>query len=160
MLTDDSACVASILRTYHTWRALEHYDKSWNLGFLELWSWAELSIGIIVGCLPSLPKFFRHVGPKFHRVCGTRSGHESSAVPHPPRPDTLHRVKRPFAKYGFGPSVSDPLDDPNIQGPHLHDKYFILDEFDASPPREMNLSATVGQPGGTATARDALEYRQ
>ena len=161
ILTDNRACVASIIRTYYTWQMFESYDLSWGLGPMGLCAWAEVSIGIMAGCLPSLPRFLKHVGPKIYRcICGTGSGRGSNAVPHPPRSDTVDRVKTPFAKYGFGTSVSDPLDDLSIPSPQPHNVYLILGGVDASPLREMNLSATVGQPGGTATARDALEYGQ
>ena len=154
-LTDDSACIASILRTCYIWQVFNPYDVSWELAPVALWTWVELSIGIIVGCLPSLPKFFQYIGPKIYRSGpGTASGRENVAASYPPRSNILNRVKRPFDKYGFGSSVSDPSDDPSIPRAQLHDKYFTLDEFDASPSRGLTLSTTAGQPGATTTARD------
>ena len=156
--TGDSACLASILRTYHIWQQFNTYDASWQLGRLAPWTWAELSIGIVVGCLPSLPKFFGHIGPKiYRRVSGTGSGREINAA-HVPKSKALNKVKRPFGKYGFGSIVSDPSDNPNIPRAQLHDRYLVLDEFDASPPRDPFGSATAGQPGGAVTARDRIEY--
>ena len=37
------------------------------------WAYAEISIGTIVSCLPVLPKFFRHFGPKVYSVLFTKS---------------------------------------------------------------------------------------
>ena len=33
---------------------------------MVLWAYAELSLGTIASCLPVLPKFFRHFGPKIY----------------------------------------------------------------------------------------------
>ena len=155
ILVDDSACVASIVRTYYSWRMFESYDTSWELGPVGLWSFAELSIGIMVGCLPSLPRFFQHVGPKIYRCIGViGSERKSSAVSHSPMLNALDRAKRPFAKYGFRSTISGPSDDSTIPRAQVHDKYFILDDIDASSTRVLR------QSGGTATARDFSEYGQ
>lgn len=33
---------------------------------MGLWTWAELTTGILVSCLPVVPRFFQHVGPKLY----------------------------------------------------------------------------------------------
>ena len=56
------------MRTYYSYQVPKSFDKSYNLELMGLWGWAELAIGIIVGCLPVTPKFFQHVGPKVLNV--------------------------------------------------------------------------------------------
>ncbi|KAL9636600.1 MAG: hypothetical protein Q9204_002196 [Flavoplaca sp. TL-2023a] len=33
---------------------------------MGLWTWAELTAGILVSCLPIAPRFFQHIGPKVY----------------------------------------------------------------------------------------------
>lgn len=156
ILTENSACVTSILRSYYTWRVVETRDTSWELLFMGLWTWAELSTGIIVGCLPALPRFFQHIGPKIYQS-RTRSGRESSAAPDTPNGNVLAKVKRPFAKYGAGPSVFDSWNDPYSTNAQLHDEYLSLDGIDVS--LSQGFSEPAGYSGqGIATARNDLEY--
>ena len=158
LLTENSACVTSVLRTYYTWQTVETHDTSWELLPMGLWTWAELSTGIIVGCLPTLPKFFQHIGTKIHRSkSGTGSGRESSAATDAHSTNILAKVKRPFAKYGVGPSVCDSWNDPYSANAQLHDEYLSLDGFD--PPLSQAFSASTGCPGqGITTVRNDLEY--
>lgn len=160
IITENSACVTSILRTYYTWRTVESSDTSWELLPMGLWTWAELSIGIIVGCLPALPKFFQHIGPKIHgSISGAGPGSESCPATDTSKAKVLARVKRPFAKYGVGPSVSDSWNDPYSPRAQLHDDYLVLDGFEGSLPQAKIFSARAESPGqGTATAREELEY--
>lgn len=72
-----SACLTSILRTYYTSRIAESPDVSRNVIIMGLWTWAEITTGIVVSCLPVIPKFFQHFGPKFFRALssfGSKSG--------------------------------------------------------------------------------------
>lgn len=61
------ACVASILRTYYTFRIAQGPDVTFNIVVMGLGGTAELNIGVVVSCLPVLPRFVRHFGPKFTR---------------------------------------------------------------------------------------------
>ena len=160
ILTENSACVTSILRTYYTWRTVKSSDTSWELLLMGLWSWAELSIGIIVGCLPALSKFFQHIGPKIHgSISGVLPGSEPCAAMDTSKAKALARVKKPFAKYGVGASVSDSWNDPYSPSAQLHDDYLVLDSFDGSLSQAKVFRATAEGPGqGTATAREELEY--
>ena len=161
-LPENSACVTSILRTYYTWIIVESPDTSWELLPMGLWAWAELAIGIIVGCLPTLPKFFQHIGDKIYgSVSASGPGRGSSPRIDTSKKSVLAKVKRSFAKYGVGPSVFDSWNDTYVPRTQLHDEYVILDGFDASLPKATVFSATTGNPGqGTATARVELEYGQ
>ncbi|KAL8658300.1 MAG: hypothetical protein Q9226_001116 [Calogaya cf. arnoldii] len=59
------ACITSIVRTYHTSES-ETGDVSYKLIIMGLWTWAELTAGILVSCLPVVPRFFQHIGPKVY----------------------------------------------------------------------------------------------
>lgn len=132
ILTRNSACMTPILRTYYTWRTVEMLDTSWELFLMGLWTWAELSIGLIVGCLPAIPKLFQHIGPKISRgSSGTRSGRESSAATNMPKADVLARVKISIAKDGAESSVSDPWNDRHRPRAQLCEEYYINWEIDA-----------------------------
>ncbi len=63
-----SACVTSVLRTYYTWKVVNEPDVSYNIVVMGLWTLAEVATGVIVSCLPVLPRFFRDIGPKVHRA--------------------------------------------------------------------------------------------
>lgn len=43
-------------------------DISWNIAIMGLWTWAEMSVGVLVCCLPVTPKFFSFVNPKFQSM--------------------------------------------------------------------------------------------
>ncbi|KXH60139.1 CFEM domain-containing protein [Colletotrichum salicis] len=59
--------------------SLEGFQDPTNDAFyLHMWSYIELSVGIIVACLPSTRQVWRHLVPKFLRLIGlgTLSHHE------------------------------------------------------------------------------------
>ena len=39
-------------------------DKTYHIMQMCLWNYAELATGVFISCLPVIPKFFQHVGPK------------------------------------------------------------------------------------------------
>lgn len=158
MLIQPSACVASILRTYYTWQTVESPDTSWELIPMGYWTWAELSVGIIVGCLLTLPRFLGHIGPKFCRSTGNGPDRGSEGVTNAPKVKVPARVNRPFAKFGVGPSVFDSWNDHHTTHGQLQDGYLALDEIDTPLPLAMTISASVQHSGlGAAIARDDLE---
>ena len=156
IFTEYSACVTSILRSYYTWRTVESLDTSWELLPMGLWTWAELSIGVIVGCLPTFPNFFHHISTKIHQgTSGSGPARESSAAAKSPKVELLARVKRPFA------SVSDSWNGQCSPRAQLYDEYVSLDGFDTSPPHVKSLDTPTGWPGqGIATVREDLENAQ
>lgn len=58
------ACIASIVRTYYTFKIALGPDVTYNVVVMGLAAAAELSIGVVVSCSPVLPRFFQHIGPK------------------------------------------------------------------------------------------------
>lgn len=47
---------------------------------MGMWGDAELSTGIIISCLPIMPKFFQHVAPKAWKALSFRSTLKKSSV--------------------------------------------------------------------------------
>ena len=141
---------------------METDDTSWELVPMGHWTWAELSIGIIVGCLPSMPKFFQHFGHKVHQsIHGAASEREaSSSTDTPPKGNVFARAKGSFAKYGVTISVSRvPNYDSYRPRPQLHDEYLTLDEFDPPLHRERATVTPNEHPcQNPATSGGDLEY--
>ena len=90
-----SACVTSILRTSYAWQITQSRDSSYNVARMSLWTHAEIAIGIIVNCVPVLPRFFHHFSPKVRATFASKSkpGCSSSSnlrqarsLPPPPPP--------------------------------------------------------------------------
>ena len=72
-LTRFSACMSSVLRTYYTWRIVQSPDVSYYMIPMGLWTYAEISTGVFISCVPVMPRFFQHVVPKMTRAMTTRS---------------------------------------------------------------------------------------
>ena len=158
----NSACVTSVLRTYYTWRVVESHDINWELLPMGLWTWAEISIRIIVGCLPTLPRFIQHIRTKIDlKLSGSGPGRAASAVALPPKANVLASIRRHFGKYGVGRSITDSWNDPDMPRSQYREDYLILDNFDATPLQKEHLNTLTGRPGQhMATAREDLEYAQ
>lgn len=62
------ACISSILRLYYTWKIVASPDVTYHMVQMGLWTYAELAIGVIISCLPVIPKFFQHVGPRVSAI--------------------------------------------------------------------------------------------
>ncbi len=58
------ACICSIMRVVSTVLLVRDKDLTFRLEELGLWSSGEIASGIIAGCMPIVPQFVRHVGPK------------------------------------------------------------------------------------------------
>jgi hypothetical protein len=55
------------MRIVETFRIIDnepYADVTWHLGWMGLWSYAELALGIIVACALSLPKLAKHTRRK------------------------------------------------------------------------------------------------
>lgn len=59
-----SACVSSIMRMVNNIKFSTTDDVTFQLTPVALWTLAEITSGIVAGCLPVLPAFFRHFRPK------------------------------------------------------------------------------------------------
>lgn len=84
-----SACIAAVIRTYYTWKITQSTDFSYNLVPFGAWTYIELAIGIIISCLPVIPRFFQHFGPKLRATFSlstaskTNSSYGISLTPNP-----------------------------------------------------------------------------
>ncbi len=73
--------MTSIVRTYYTLRVVQLPDISYNLAVMGLWASTELTIGTIISCLPVLPRFFQHFGPKVCSIFSFTSKSENKSTP-------------------------------------------------------------------------------
>ena len=148
----------SIMRTYYTWQIAKSSDKSYLFAPFGLWSDAEFAVGIIIGCLPAMPRFFQVVGPKVCQMFQFRSRSISTSGNDPRdrskifNTDAVAKPKNPFAKYMTGSSTFESTNDPYAQ---LHGEYYTLDGLER-PQSQVNM---VAGPG-VATRREDLEYGQ
>ena len=142
------------MRTYYTWKIIASSDESYLLVPHGLWSLAELSAGIVVGCFPIMPRFFQHVGPRAYRIFKFGSGitksssYNQSARTELPRTDTFIKITNPSDRYDTGVSVPDEGTIPDAQ---IHGEQYMLDEL---PQVQARMPVGVGIP----TRRDDLEH--
>lgn len=151
----------SIMRTYFIWQLAESSDKSYMLAAFGLWSDAELSAGLFIGCCPVMPRFFQHVRPKISEAFSFSPKSVSNLSHHPKgRSNTptmnSRALKKPSPRYRFEVVFTESETDPYTQ---LHAEYYTLDESEASQRQAISASAPAQVPdAGTATRRGDLEY--
>ena len=127
--------MTSVVRTYYSYQVPKSSDRSYNLELEGLWAWAELTIGIIVGCLPVTPKFFQHVGPKVLNVIAFVSEsdvqsdmsptYDSKTTDEIPKTYSSTKSQRPLARYNVGSNISKAPTDTyypqtQLDSDHLH----------------------------------------
>ena len=54
------ACIASVFRTVYNFKLAQGPDVSFNVLVMALGALTELTMGIVVACLPVFPRFFQH----------------------------------------------------------------------------------------------------
>ena len=147
-----SACIASILRTFYSWRVAQSPDISYNVMLVGIWAWAEMAVGIIVSCLPIMPKFFQHFSPKIRRVLslstGTaeRGGATGESYP-------SHKHQNPFSRSSGRTRIPDVVDESFDLATRDKAQGATVKEYSIASP-----SDTVFTPEGrTATKREDLE---
>ncbi len=149
------------MRSYYTWRVVESSDTSYMFATFGIWSEAELSVGVITGCLPVMPKFFQHVGPKIYKMLSPGSTVTKNSTQNPRArskmsTDALAKVKGSLVRHSTRHITSESDNDPYAQ---LHGEYYTLDESEASKSRAKMTGVPIQPPGaGIATRRDDLEY--
>lgn len=158
------ACVTSILRTYYTWKIVRSPDITYNMIIMGLWAYAEITIGIIVSCLPVFPKFFKHVGPKIYgtfslgSLSGTLLRHKLRSTQNTDKTNTSSGIRQPFPRRGGENSIPKTWNDSYHSKAELKGEYITLDEYDIhqSTSAAMNgLTPTLAD--GPATKREDLE---
>ena len=161
-----SACITSVLRTYYTWKIVQSPDISYNMVPMGMWTYAELSTGIVISCLPVIPKFFQHVGPQIshaltfrHDKVTKESNNSGSSASDPVRGE---RLKLPSFKHTFASVVSSTRDG---DGDHelcsqlsLPKKEYVMLHEETAPPRRDSARDLVLMPQAkVATTGDDLE---
>ena len=156
--------MASIIRAYYTWIVARDTDYSYRLVALFLCAPAELAIGIIVGSLPVMPKFFQHASFKASEALsyGSKSavkpGQDSKGITNAHKANGLASIKRAFAKYKAGSDVTGSWGDLHYPRADHHGEYLTLTEFDLSSLQATGSLQPQALSGGTATRREDLEY--
>ena len=132
---------------------------------MGMWTYAELSTGIVISCLPVIPKFFQHVGPKLSsaltlRSKSTKDSRNESASAAPSDKVRAEKLKLPSFKHTFA-SVA-----PNTQKDDLEmydqetlpkGEYVQLDGETALPRRDSTRDLIQMATAKLATTRDDLE---
>ncbi|KAI9842248.1 MAG: hypothetical protein M1837_007393 [Sclerophora amabilis] len=77
-LTGLFACISSIMRLVESVRFSKTLDKTYASIPLGLWTIAEIGSGIICGCLPVVPRFYRHF---VHKVSTQQNSDRYNVTP-------------------------------------------------------------------------------
>ena len=154
--------MTSIVRTYYSFQPPKSSDRTYNLSLMGLWGWAELAIGIIVGCLPVMPKFVQHVGTRFFKTSSPRSragvrpahGLNDPAL----NANTFTKIQRPFTKDDKSSLWKSSTDSHNPQA-GLHGDFPTSFIHDSSTTDALSALEPAQLPGAmVATRRDDLEH--
>ena len=151
-----------MVRTYYSFQVPKSSDKTYNLELMGLWGWAELATGIIVGCLPVMPKFIQHVGPRFSQSLSLRHevspAHDLKAIDETLKANAFTKIQRHFTTYD-GPSISKSLTDSDSPQARLHGDYLTPFTVDPSVPDSIIALDPTHLPGAVITPRRGdLEY--
>ena len=150
------------MRTYTAWQVAQLDDTSYFLIKMGLWSWGEISAGILVSCFPVMPKFFQHFGPKTYAIFSSTfqsrasSGHKSGSTRAAPKIEGLYKFRQPLTKRGGGDSIPQLWKDPYSTRTQPDGDYITLDDLDKTSPRRANLLPQT-LVKGLATKQDDLE---
>ena len=135
---------------------------------MGMWTYAELSIGIVISCLPVIPKFFQHIGPKVSSALTIRSksggkgfGNESASSSPSDKARAKSKIKLPSIKDAFSSvkSNTEKDDDDEMYSQHrLPTKEYVqLREEIAIPKRNATRELIQMPAAKLATTRDDLE---
>ena len=156
--------MTSIVRTYYSYQVPKSLDRTYKLELMGLWGWAELTIGIIVGCLPVLPKFIHHIGAIVSRTFSFASKNGVSAAPglknniQPPKAHAYSKIQRPFAKH-IGSSISESSTDTYSPQARQYEDYLASDKYVSRSLSAITTHNPTHPPSVViATRRDDLEY--
>ncbi|KAL8993501.1 MAG: hypothetical protein Q9188_007315 [Gyalolechia gomerana] len=87
--TGTTGCVASSVRMGLYVKGLKGYsDPTWQTYPEQLWSYAEISAGIMCGCMPVVPRFWRHI-----RECFGKKPTDNSDGPQHDKNAATYRFK-------------------------------------------------------------------
>ena len=133
---------------------------------MGMWTYAELSTGIVISCLPVIPRFFQHFGPKVHSALALRSkptkdSDNKSASATPSDKVRAEKLRLPSFKHTFASVVSKTEKDNDhelySQETLPKGEYAQLHEEMAIPSRDATRELIQTSPTKLATTRDDLE---
>ena len=133
---------------------------------MGMWTYAELSTGIVISCLPVIPRFFQHIGPKLSSAFTLRSKYTKdfgieAASTTPSDKFRTEKLKLPSFKHTFTSVVSTAKKDNDheldSQQSLPKGEYVKLREDAAFPRRNASKDITPMPAARLATARDDLE---
>ena len=156
--------MTSIIRAYYTWVVARDTDGSYRVVVMCFCTPAELAIGIIVGCLPVMPKLFQHACVKISKALSfasksaIKSGQKSQGISNAPKANALASIKRAFAKYKAGSDVTGSWGDLHLPRAEHHGEYLSLTDFGPSFLQATDFLQPRSRDGDTVTKRDDLEY--
>lgn len=150
------ASATSIIRTYYTWQDSKTSDASYTAVVMGLWCWAEVAMGILISCVPVLPRFFQHFGPRIvqyftlgSKPATFKSSFNKSSNRIAAKVRGLPNSKTHFSQQSDGPTTAELSTELDNVKSLPNDRYVMLDDFEAGP----------GKREGTQipTRRDDLE---
>ena len=135
-------------------------DISYNIMILGIWTWAEATSGILVSCLPIMPKFFQHMAPKLQGAFASMSrlGFKSGLADIGVRIVGSAPFRRSFNRHKTSTSSSDILNVPHGHEARPKGEYITLSELDAgNESQPERLSGLSEMHATNATKRHDLE---
>lgn len=131
---------------------------------MGLWTYAELSTGIVISCLPVIPRFFQHIGPRVSSTLALRIKSKGSSGQEPASGATFvdkahdsSKFKLAFPRHDLGSNVSDTSNDSHNQQIQPKGEYVMLRDHTAIPrpgnsgdPKPLSVSKL-------ATTRNDIE---
>ena len=92
---------------------------------MGLWTLAEVAAGVIVSCLPVLPRFFQDIVPKIHRVFSIGSKPSSTQGS-----ESAQIIRRPSSPPATSPdSIPASARDMRIQKAHVNGNFTEMEEY-------------------------------
>lgn len=156
--------MTSIVRTYYSFQVPKTSDRTYKLELMGLWGWAELTIGIIVGCLPVMPKFIHHIAGQISRTFspksrdGVRAAYGQINRNEPSKANAITKIHGPFANH-VGENMLESSTD--MYSPHarLFGEYLTSDNFESLSLSAVKIYEPIHTPSIViSNRRDDLEY--
>lgn len=148
-------------------------DISYNIVPMGMWTNAEFSTGIVISCLPVIPKFFQHFGPKVSSALtlylksskrsGSGSAPTSAGIRSSSDVKQMEKLKLPNFKHTFASVVASNAEEMDMDR-ELYEQlsvpkreYLLLTEEKAMPGRNATGELSQMARAKLATMRDDLE---
>lgn len=130
---------------YYTFRLAHSDDVSFETMKMGLWTWAELTTGILISCLPVMPRFIKHLGSKAYWALSAisksnrKDGDESTATAIKKETEVLVSFQRPSGRYQGGDSQLKAWADPNSHEIHPKCETVTLCNLNVATPSNVMI---------------------